>query len=168
MTQSLFSKCPDCGVEVPHSDEPNHKYLGCSSGCWKVFGEILAKEYSDRNYMSVHRLTVDAYTAQHPGKPEPRTIQSINVHLLGLYLVLEKDAPHEFATKAMAKVIESLKPNLQWLEPPASLGNVTVIDVVRAKDVNEHSEMVRKWAHAVWDSWQPHRESIIELARQVL
>ncbi len=58
--------CPGCGGSFDVSDGPTHRYLGASPGCWAVYGEVLAKEYSDAAYYRVHRLTVDAYSAQHP------------------------------------------------------------------------------------------------------
>jgi Family of unknown function (DUF5946) len=56
--------------------------------------------------MTAHRMTVDAYCAQHPGKPERRTIQSINVHLVGLFLTVERDAPGDFARNVIGTLIE--------------------------------------------------------------
>ena len=33
-----------------------------------VYGEVLAREYSDPSYVSLHRLTADTYAVQHPGE----------------------------------------------------------------------------------------------------
>ncbi len=77
--------CPDCKVELPFFDGPTHAYLGGNASCWKAYGELLAKEYGEPNYMKFHRWTVDAYAAQHPGQPDPRATSSVYIHLMALY-----------------------------------------------------------------------------------
>jgi hypothetical protein len=67
--------------------------------------------------MSVHRLTVDAYAAQHPGEPEARSIQSVWVHLAGLYLTLERRLAHQFAARVMSVITKDAH-LLEWLNPP--------------------------------------------------
>ena len=68
MTQPIKA-CFSCGAQVPDVEGPTHRYMLSSPGCWAVFGEVLAREYSNALYMKNHRLTVDAYAVQHPGKP---------------------------------------------------------------------------------------------------
>ena len=104
MSQS-FDTCPDCKVVLPRADGTPHAYLGASPSCWAAYGELLAKEYSDPAYMHVHRMTVDAYCAQHPGVPERRTIQSINVHLASLYVTVEKALPGDFARQIIGRLV---------------------------------------------------------------
>jgi hypothetical protein len=50
-------------------------------------------EYGPLDYPDVHRLTVDTYAVQHPGRPTPQTIQSVTVHLISLSCVLERGSP---------------------------------------------------------------------------
>ncbi len=38
------------------------------AGCLKLFEETLAKEFNDYRYGRIHRMTVDAYSLQHPDK----------------------------------------------------------------------------------------------------
>ncbi len=78
---SVSVSCFSCGALAPDIDGPVHRYMDSSPGCWALFGEVLAREYSDYNYASHHRLTVDAYAVQHPGKPSPPSIGSVAVHL---------------------------------------------------------------------------------------
>ena len=73
--------CAGCGALVPVTDGPTHPYIGASPGCWAIYGEVLAREYGEYAYPPVHRLTVDAYAAQHPGVPSRRSIQSVAIHL---------------------------------------------------------------------------------------
>jgi len=130
-----------------------------SPACWAAFGEVLAREYSDSAYFQVHRLSVDAYAVQHPGKPSPQTIQSVAVHLVRLCLLLERSLPMERANDAMLKASEQEK-KFVWLTPPASLGAVTVADVRDAQDVEAHMTAVRRWAQSAWEAWSPHHATI--------
>ena len=47
-----------------------------------------------------------------------------------------------------------------WLDPPVSLGEITILDVRDAKDPDEHIERVREWARLVWEAWAPHHETV--------
>jgi hypothetical protein len=156
--------CPDCKALVDNIQGEVHPYFGANAGCWKLFGEILAREYGSLAYMKVHRLTVDAYAAQHPGRNEPRAAQSVNVHLMALYLILEKHMPFDFVTKALGKVVEKKKHNFTWLVPPSSLGAMTILDVAAANTPDQHAQLVWDWATSVWKAWEPRRKTIEELA----
>ena len=93
--------CVGCGALVPDVAGPTHPYIGASRGCWAIYGEVLAKEYGEYGYPPVHGLTVDAYAAQHPGTPSRQAIQSVAVHLIALYLVLERGYGFARATEAL-------------------------------------------------------------------
>jgi hypothetical protein len=123
----------------------------------------MAREYASPALMKVHRLTVDAYAAQHPGKPDRRTIQSVWVHLTGLYLTLERDLSHNFARRVMGSLTRS-SDLLDWLPPPDDLGAITVAHAYHANGPDEHSAAIRRWAESVWAAWHPHREAIIVIA----
>ena len=116
--------CIGCGGIMPQMDGPTHRYLESSPGCWHVYGQVLAREYSDRAFGALHRLTVDGYyDPQHPGRLSPQTIQSVCVHLISLYLVLELGLSAAYATRVMA-VATKTKGRFHWLTPPPSLGVV--------------------------------------------
>jgi hypothetical protein len=160
--------CPDCKVALPRTDGPRHAYLGSSASCWAAYGELLAKEYGDQAYMAVHRQTVDAYCAQHPGLPERRTIQSINVHLAGLCLVIERGCSGEFARRHLAKLSENHEDQFCWLPPPPSLGEVRVTEVLAADQATAHAREVRRWAEEVWSVWEPHHSHVRALVDAAL
>lgn len=152
--------CVGCGALVPDSDGPTHAYIGASPGCWALYGKVLAKEYGDYPlYAPVHRLTVDAYAAQHPGTPSRRSIQSVAVHLIRLQLQLERGLPYDKANAAMLRV-SSRSGDFVWLDPPVPTGGVTVLDVLRAGGPEEHIGRVRRWAESVWEAWTPHHETV--------
>jgi hypothetical protein len=130
-----------------------------SPACWAAYGEVLAREYSDQAYFAVHRLSVDAYAVQHPGHPNPQTIQSVAVHLVRLCLLLERGLPMERANAAMLKASEREEHYL-WLEPPAKLGGVTVAEVWKAEGAEAHMTAVRHWAESAWEAWSPHHATV--------
>lgn len=110
--------------------------------------------------MAVHRQSVDAYCAQHPGLSERRTIQSINVHLAGLCLVIERGCSGEFARHVIATLTQHYEHQFCWLPPPASLGDVLVTDLLAAKDPSTYAREVHRWAETVWSSWDLHHSQI--------
>lgn len=144
---------------MPDTDGPTHAYIGASAGCWAIFGEVTARAYGDYRHASGHRFAVDAYAAQHPGVPERRKLGSVAVHLISLHLALEKGASPDRTMKAMQRAANR-STAFVWLDPPSSLGETTVLDVLAAKEPDEHKERVERWAKSVWDAWSPHHETI--------
>lgn len=159
MTNEPYIACPGCGASVPDTDGPTHDYIGAPPGCWALFGEVLAREYSDVRYWPVHHLTVDAYAAQHPGTPSRQAMQSVAVHLISLYLQIERGYDVERAQRAIQRAVAN-KQAYVWLDPPAPLGDVTVRDVHAASSPAEHVQRVKAWAAAVWNAWTPHHATI--------
>jgi hypothetical protein len=124
-----------------------------------VYGEVVAREYSDPAYAKWHRLTVDSYAVQHPGRPSPQSTQSVCVHLLSLCLVLERALEPAYATRVMGKATRP-KGRFTWLAPPPSPGDITVVDVAGSKTAAGHEESVRAWAESAWAAWTPHHETV--------
>lgn len=165
MNGCILEVCGDCRLQLPRGEGPRHPYLGASASCWALYGQVLAREYSDPAYMKVHRLTVDAYAAQHPGKPERRSIQSVWVHLVGLHLVVERKSSGDFARQVIGALAGGPF-ELNWLVPPDCLGPVTVADVARAADAKAHTEAVLDWANSVWASWRDHHDLVRVVAER--
>ncbi|WP_298819519.1 DUF5946 family protein [uncultured Chloroflexus sp.] len=158
--------CYGCGALVSDLPGEPHRYIGASAGCWEIYGEILAKEYGSYDDLeTVHRLTVDTYAVQHPGKPSRQSIQSVNTHLISLYLVLENGYTGKEATRAIRNVLTYAN-KFVWLEPPVPNGQITVLDVVKAQDIAAHQELVHKWARSVWQAWSAYHHVIQRLARR--
>jgi hypothetical protein len=154
-----MTRCIGCGGLVPEMDGPTHRYLESSPGCWHLFGRVLALEYSDRAFGRLHRLTVDSYAVQHPGRHSPQTVQSVWLHLISLHLVVERGLEGGYATRVMATASRK-KERFSWLTPPASLGDVTVVDVVDTATVAEHETRVRAWAGCAWSAWAEHHVTV--------
>jgi len=153
--------CPGCGAVVLAVPElrTDHLYVGAVAGCFAAYTELLGRELSDPALAGVHMLAVDVYMAQHPGVPGRQASQSVWVHLVGLCLVLE----HGFDSLMSARAKARLAPpnaRFDWLEPPADLGRMTVLDVLATNAAAEHASAVRAWAEAAWEAWRPHHEAI--------
>ncbi len=151
--------CVGCGALVLDFDGPTHRYVGASPGCWAVFGEMRVRETTDPQYRSVPPWTVDTYMVQHPGTPSNQSIQSVAVHLIALHLALEEGCDSRRTIEAM-RAAHDHRDKFRWLDPPASLGTVTIMDVYTAGAVEEYIEQVRLWAHSVWDAWALYHETV--------
>lgn len=151
--------CAGCRGLFEDIGGPTHRYMASSPGCRAAYGEVLAREYGDPSYADVHRLTVDAYAAQHPGRPSPQSTKSVGVHLVRLCLILEEGLDVRLANDAMLSVTK-MKGQFVWLRPPSSLGPITVADVLAARTVEQHRRAVRDWAASVWTAWSEHHAVI--------
>lgn len=144
---------------MPDIVGPTHRYMESSPGCWQLYGEVLTREYSDPAYWTSHRLTVDAYAVQHPGRLSPQSTQSVVVHLISLCLMLEHEATPEYAVRAIRKAAAA-SDRFRWLSPPSSMGSSTVVDAHGARDAVEHGHRVREWANEAWSAWSAHHKTI--------
>lgn len=144
--------CESCGAVVAEG----------RAGCLKMFEEILAREFSDYRYGKIHRLTVDAYSLQHPDK-YMRSGKSFAAHLTGMCAALEyEDAP---AINQTVQKWLSTNPDIaRPLQLPEQPGNLTIAYIHSASDADEHIKRVREWAQSVWGAWSEHHE----LARQLI
>lgn len=94
------------------------------------------------------------------GKPERRTIQSVAVHLIGLYLSLERGTPAGDLPRAR-QAVAACSAQFCWLEPPSERGEITVRDVHAAgTNPDAHSRLVRDWAESAWQAWAAHHAQI--------
>lgn len=145
--------CHGCGALVENSPGQPHEYIGASQGCWNIYTEILAREYGAYNYpQPTHRLTVDTYAIQHPGQPNRKSIQSVNIHLISLYLIFEMNMTGKETTQKMTEILSD-KISFNWLEPPIRNGYMTVKNVLGSKNQIEHEQRVLAWSKSVWGCW---------------
>jgi hypothetical protein len=157
----MTEPCPGCGARyAPSEDPPSHPYIGASSACWATFGELLAREFGDIAYGRVHRHSVDAYAAQHPGVDGRRERQSVALHLIAIAHWLEAG----ITTPELNQITQGLASASRkwpWLEPPDPKGyRMTVVDVLKATNGEEHVALVRTWAEAIWQAWAPHHDLV--------
>jgi Family of unknown function (DUF5946) len=156
---SAREPCPGCGACFAPFDGPVHEYMESSPACWQAFGQVMAREYGNPQLFAVHRLSVDAYAVQHPGGESRQAVQSVGVHLARLCLFLEHGLSPEKANAAMLRIGEG-KAAMVKLRRPASLGTVTVADVLAARGDEAHAEVVQRWARAAWEAWAEHHDLV--------
>lgn len=168
MTATRLEPCPGCGAFVPVVDGPGptHEYMLASPGCWALFGEVSGRQYADARYRAGGLPMVDAYAVQHPGVPERRSSQSVWIDLVSLCLRLEHGLPDDVTIRLVQR-LASEKREYAWLEPPASLGAVTVVDVHAATTAEEHVAAVRRRCESAWEAWAVHHEAIRRLAAMI-
>jgi hypothetical protein len=136
-----------------------------SPGCWAAYCALLAREYEDRAYRTMHRLTVDAYAVQHPGEDTSQARNSVGIHLSRLALILVRGWPIERANNAMV-AISAMKMHYPWLTPPQNRGELTVREVLQARNSAEHHVAVRRWAKSVWEAWHEYHATIFTWIEQ--
>lgn len=156
--------CPECGA-VTRVGSLTHAYVPTSPGCWETFGELQADELTRFEYPRAHRIVVDAYMAQHVGASEDRRQrQSVFVHLLSICFTLERSADDASGREVMRKSLESGKtrgrPEYPKLFRAPQAGELNVLSMIGARDVDDYSERSLKWARSVWSSWAEHHALI--------
>lgn len=156
--------CPGCGIatETGSALTPAHEYLGASPGCWALHNELHAKQYEGFGALTPVRV-IDAYAVQHPGIPERRAIQSVNAHLVALYLQLERNYDGTRVNTALQRVLK-FADQFVWLEPPALNGTFTVADILKAETAEEQAQAIETYAREIWRAWQPHRATVLKWA----
>jgi hypothetical protein len=151
--------CPGCGVVLPDPGNVAPPHGGSSPGCWAVYGDVLAREYGEWGYPPIHRLTQDAYGAQHPGDRSPKAVQALALHLIALHLSLDRRIEPKRVPSEIGRLVAD--PSVfRWLDPPPPDGRRTVLDVVDARDLREHGLRVEWWARSVWEAWSDHHDTI--------
>ncbi|NTU64081.1 MAG: hypothetical protein HGB05_11950 [Chloroflexi bacterium] len=156
-------RCLGCGALVPDIEGSTHKYMLSAPGCWSLFNEVAVLQYEIASF-DLRRMAVDAYAVQHPGPTDRRAIQSVAVHLISLYFVLERGLKPSEATDKMRRALTD-KSRFVWLEPPPSLGDITVVDVVNLKTPAEHEALINRWARSAWEAWSTHHAQIRQWAK---
>ena len=162
MTAQRRVPCIGCGALVPDIDGPTHRYIGASPGCWAIYTELGA---GGLPATPLSALAVDAYAIQHPGVPGPQSTPSVWVHLITLHLVLEADWPTSRAIRLRAAGADAFD-GWPWLEPPPSMGGVTVVDV--AEHAKADASVVDRWVRGAWDAWRDHHAAVRSQARTVV
>jgi hypothetical protein len=161
--------CPGCRAIVPVVPElrTDHLYVGAAPGCWAAYTELMGLQMADPGLFESRMLSVDVYMAQHPGVRGRQASQSVWGHLVGLCLSLEFGFDGVASARAKARLLAP-KATFEWLEPPASLGRITVFDVLEIPAPDEHIVAIDLWAASVWAAWAPYAEHVRRRAEDLL
>ncbi len=168
-TEKNYSKCPGCKVELPIRNDlfGNQGGLGrygvTSPECAALSNEVYSKFFDPL-------VSMDAYAVQHPPNAELQahlkiekrlidaSIQSIGIHLVILYLKLEKQTPPKKLSLIVSKILAEKQ--LPHLLPPSNLGSIKITDIARATTHHEFSTLVLAWSHVAWNAWSDHHQTI--------
>jgi hypothetical protein len=158
--ESSESRCPGCGLTMPAGGAIRYEgYFNVSNECWSLFTEVIGREFSNAVlFGQVHHLTVEAYAVQHPGGAHPD--KSIDIHLAGLYLMMERNVAPSAVATYMQTLAERVRDWPHFEAPPADAWTQTIFDVAMADD---HIAAVREWSAGVWAAWSPQRDRVVAL-----
>lgn len=178
MTQEIKTRqCPGCKIVLPYQEDVEHlqtvafgRYGVASPECLALLNKVFLKEYECGRPTQAR---LDAYGVQHPPHEEiqkklginPRLVaaskQSVAIHLVTLYLMVEKKMNYNDAGHGMKRVIESgIALENEELMPPANLGNITVADVAQATTCEEHVRLVNEWSKSAWQAWANYHDTV--------
>ena len=167
MTKDTNQTCPSCGIIAEPAGGTSPR-LNSSAGCWTLYCRILEKEFSNPDYLVSHRVTVDAYGAQHPDLTCPRGIRSLRAHLVSLYLTCGLGWDGAQSRLAMGRLGASRHLPETKFERPNVFSSIKVDTSLLATDPLEHRRLTRVWAQSVWKSWSASHQGISDLARLMI
>ena len=142
----VSSMCPHCGAAE----------VGGAEGCNEIFQEVVGREFTHPELFQVHRLTVDAYSLQHPDQ-YMKSAKSAVAHLTGMCWAME-DRDDPSVSRALSRYLDGT-PDLTRPEgapAPGERGPMTIVDIFLAPDSAEHVRRVREWARGAWEAWSDH------------
>ena len=158
--------CPGCQAVLPVSDGAIHRYMTSSASCWEMFNNLNdpARPLAPAPF---NNLIVDAYAVQHPGTKSNQTINSVAIHLMVLYGVLEHgfEPSQALWLRQRPGRIESSKKHqrFEWLSPPSFDSSLTVADVTAGITPLERSKLVEKWIRQLWLLWSKVHKTQVAL-----
>ncbi len=186
-TEKEYRQCPGCKVTFTpvyaypglqarqaspgKQDGPMWRYGTNSSECWAVYTQLLAYEGEHFGYPDVHRFIVDAYMVQHPQNFELQkelnisqrfvdaSVQWVAMHLLALYMAIEKKMELKKIAKSMAQILKQ-GAKFEPLDPPQSVGEITVANIAPEYTVDEYDKVAWQWAQSVWNAWALHHDTV--------
>lgn len=171
-------QCPSCKIILPYREDVEHlssmnvgRYGVASPECLALGNELLFKEYEYGRPMLVR---FDAYGAQHPPHEELQkqrginarlvaaSKQSVAIHLLALYCMIEKKMDLAKIPQVMDRVLQNIDLENEELIPLANLGSITIVDVLKANTREEHIKLTWEWSKSAWQAWEKYHSKIRE------
>ena len=157
-TTQPTTTCSCCGSVLQESFE----------SCRAMFNSVLEREYSNPAFGEAHLYTVDAFCLQHSAQCGPR---SNAFHLMRLCWLLEHGGnPSIRQVRAGGRAFYNAREkdyrDFPFLEPPATVGDLTVVSVLEAQNAEDHNERAKAWVQYAWDAWSQHHAWAREQVRQ--
>ncbi len=136
-----------CGAETGSAEACREQY----------FGDVLAREYHSPAYGKAHLVTVDSFVLQHSEDHGPR---SNALHLVRLGWLLYGGGDPDLRQKIKGPIpyiMEHFYRSFPDIRVPAGRrGDVTVLDLYRAKGPDEHDIAAYRWGKSVWEAYAAH------------
>ena len=101
--------CRGCGVAAERIEGPRDPYNVPTPACWKMYCEVMAKEFSGEDYFGFHRYSADSYMVQHSSIASRAGRQSTWIYLVGLNLMLNYDGNAKFAGNVLGATTNGKK-----------------------------------------------------------
>ncbi len=139
----------------------SHPYVGAIPACWHVYTNLLAQEFTNPDFFKIHRITVDAYLAQHIGDQQDRRArQSSNLHIISLYLYFEKKLSTNMVLNFLKKATEN-KHDWPAIFQLREANWKTILDILETKNASDHIKQITEWGRSVWDAYTDQHPTII-------
>ena len=125
-----------------------------------AYHELCAWTLSRGDATFIHQHVVDAYAAQHADENSKPI--GVAFALIGLYLHVEKKLTGKEVQREHMRLARTKR---QWprVALPASRGEITPIDVLRAPEGPERVRAIDAWCESVWKAFRENREMIARL-----
>jgi hypothetical protein len=160
-----ISVCPDCGVRLPVVDGPQHRYIGASAACWALFSALNNGGEPSLAPAPWRPLLTDAYAAQHPGSPSPQAIQSVAVHLLTLYGILERgrkmEEVYRLRQRGLPEARAARRARFHWLTPPDLTQTRPLTTITTPATPAARSAQLQPYVEAIWEIWAAAHRDVI-------
>ena len=162
-----------CGGRMPHEQGPTHAYMKSAPACWRLYGELTVRLREHDGVEALQFSHVDCFAAQHVegADVDPRQRRSVAVHLIALGMRLEHGLLGLALSRARQRTSAVILPafNLNdWplLEPPASFGRLTVVDLHGAA-AHQLPVFAEAWPAQTWLAWHQHHALVSSWARHL-
>lgn len=167
MNHVVLEQCPDCKVWLLAVSGAAHRYVGASPACWGVFSALVNGGEPPLAPHPLNSLLLDAYMVQHPGQPSDQAVQSVAVHLLALFGVLERSvAPEQvlwIRQRAVRGDAQQRHVRFTWLTPPDFTGSPTISDIAAGATPETRTSNGVHYTKTIWGLWtSAHGATIAE------
>ena len=159
------SVCPGCGLKLPSLGLDPDPRGNASGECRQLMNELSYYTLAHGNIAFIHQHLVDAYGASHV-RVSKSTVGAAFT-LAGLYLAVEKNFTGRQVQK-MHMLMASKSRDWPRFLPPASMGRVTVADVLKVEPGEERDQELMKWCASVWAAWSSEQERVRQMMARFL
>jgi len=156
----VTSVCPGCGLNLPSLGLEPDPRANASGECRALMNELSYYTLAHEDRAFIHQHLVDAYGAQHV-RQSKSTIGAAFA-IAGLYLAVEKGFTGRQVQK-MHMLMASKSKEWPRFDPPASLGSLTVADVLKVEPGPDRDKQLMRWCESVWAAWSAEHQRVRQM-----